>query len=569
MAGKDLSLSRQITILTSILCIAIVAVVAGASTVLGRREAIEQASHALASVTTLMADRLDRGMQFRLQQMKVLSDLEALQGLWTGGPERIRAALDRMQAGYPDYAWIGFADPAGKVIGATHGMLEGASVADRPWFLAGLKGASVGDVREATLLSGLLKPLPGGEPIRLVDFAAPVQGPDGKLLGVLAANLSWEWAKNLRKSLQPGRDDSIEIWVLARDGRILLGPNVGQPAVTEAELASIRERRRGTFQQSSDAGRMLVGFSIAEGLPDFQGLGWIVLARQPRPIALAAADRLTWTIGLLGVFVTLMGIVFASRIAAHLARPIMRLSAAADRIGRDSESGGLPFVAGSREVVQLSGSLRSLMRRTGTAERRAVQIEMEAEQRARRHALDLEALKRLADTDPLSGLLNRRSFLAAADEAFDYYKRYGRGIGVLVVDIDHFKRVNDAHGHAAGDAVIRNVGQHLAAAVRGTDRVARFGGEEFVVLLREIGVEGVLPLAERIRGEVRSSVVVFEGKAITVTISLGGALIEPTDRDIQDLIERADLALYEAKAGGRNRFSMSPGASSKVAEAAA
>jgi diguanylate cyclase (GGDEF)-like protein len=427
----------------------------------------------------------------------------------------------------------------------------------------------VGDVREATLLADLLKPLPGGEPIRFVDLAAPVRGLDGRLEGVLGAHLSWEWAKNLRNSLRPADNESIDIWVLGRDGRVLLGPNVGQMAVTDAELASIRQSRRGSFEQDNGAGRTLVAFSIAEGLPDYPGLGWIVLARQPRPIALAAADRLTWTIGVLGVLVTLLGIAFASHMAAHLARPIMRLSAAADRVGRDTDALSLPFVSGSREVVQLSGSLRSLLRRTGTAERRAMQIEMEAEQRARRHALDLEALKRLADTDPLSGLLNRRSFLAAADEAFDYYKRYGRGIGVLVVDIDHFKRVNDAHGHAAGDAVIRNVGQHLAAAVRGTDRVARFGGEEFVVLLREIGADGVIPLAERIRSEILGSVVIFEGKAITVTISLGGALIEPADRDIQDLIERADLALYEAKADGRNRFSMSPGRGSKIAEAAA
>jgi diguanylate cyclase (GGDEF)-like protein len=202
------------------------------------------------------------------------------------------------------------------------------------------------------------------------------------------------------------------------------------------------------------------------------------------------------------------------------------------------------------------------------AERRVVEAEQEAAQQAQRHALDVEELRRIADTDPLSGLPNRRAFLASAEEAFAYYKRYGRSIGVLVVDIDHFKQVNDRFGHAAGDAVIREVGRRIAETVRGTDRVARFGGEEFVVLLREIGADDIRGLAERMRATVREAVTAFEGRSIPVTISIGAAVVDPGDRDIQDLIERADLALYGAKADGRDRVAMSAGSDRPADQAA-
>src|SRR5688572_27128845 len=92
----------------------------------------------------------------------------------------------------------------------------------------------------------------------------------------------------------------------------------------------------------------------------------------------------------------------------------------------------------------------------------------------------------MADTDPLSNLLNRRAFLAFADDGFEYFQRYQRSIAMLVIDIDHFKKVNDTHGHATGDVVIRRVGELIETSLRTTDKAGRFGGEEFVVLLREV-----------------------------------------------------------------------------------
>lgn len=556
VTAKDLPLRVQITLLTSILCVVVAVAVAGASALMGRDAATAEARSHLERLATTMADRLDRSMQARLRQMQVLAELQALQGLWTGSRVQIRTALERIQAAFPDFSWIGFAEPTGTVLGAVGGTLEGKSVAGRPWFEGGLNGSFVGDVHETKLLADLLPRQPNGEPTRFVDFAAPVHRADGAMQGVLGAHLNWSWATELRKALLSADRPDIDVWILASDGSQLLGPQFGSIAVSPAELKRIQGARRGSFEQSTGDGAFLVGYSLTEGFRNYSGLGWIVLARQPTRVAFAAADRLTWTILALCALVAAAGILLSYLVARRIAQPITEISIAADLIGRSPEITSLPRVAGSREVVQLSGSLRSLLRRIGTAEQRVAEAELEAAELAKRHALDVEELRRAADTDALSGLPNRRAFLVAAEDAFGYFKRYGRHIAVLVVDIDFFKQVNDSFGHAIGDVVIRQIGQRIADTVRATDRVARFGGEEFVVLLREISIETLEVLAERVRTAVRSSAVAFEGRTIAVTVSVGAAIVDSSDRDIQDLIERADLALYDAKAKGRDRVAI-------------
>jgi diguanylate cyclase (GGDEF)-like protein len=134
-----------------------------------------------------------------------------------------------------------------------------------------------------------------------------------------------------------------------------------------------------------------------------------------------------------------------------------------------------------------------------------------------------------------------------------YFRRYKRAIAILVVDIDMFKRVNDTFGHATGDDIIRGVGEVISAAARTTDKVARFGGEEFVVLLREIDEAGVMLFADRVRAAVAGAPIdTARSGPVHVTISIGLALASEHDRDIEDLIERADRGLYAAKSAGRN-----------------
>jgi diguanylate cyclase (GGDEF)-like protein len=121
-----------------------------------------------------------------------------------------------------------------------------------------------------------------------------------------------------------------------------------------------------------------------------------------------------------------------------------------------------------------------------------------------------------------------------------------------MIDIDHFKRVNDRYGHPAGDVVIRKVGTIINDTIRTTDKVARFGGEEFVVLLNDNNAAGAAIIAERIRQTVASTVFEADNDRLLATISIGIAEAEKFDTDIDRIIERADRALYEAKSRGRN-----------------
>jgi diguanylate cyclase (GGDEF)-like protein len=216
-------------------------------------------------------------------------------------------------------------------------------------------------------------------------------------------------------------------------------------------------------------------------------------------------------------------------------------------------------VHGSPEVLRLSASVRSLLRRVGTAEADARLAEVEAssavyaaEDRVRRLGDDLHAMQLLADTDALTGLLNRRAFMPLAKDAMIHFKRYRRPNCVLMIDIDHFKRVNDINGHGAGDEVIRQIGRIISEAIRTSDRVARFGGEEFVVLLLETDLPEAAVFADRIRQRVADTVFEPERSCIKATISIGIAEAEYTDGDVDHTIERADRALYAAKSGGRN-----------------
>lgn len=170
----------------------------------------------------------------------------------------------------------------------------------------------------------------------------------------------------------------------------------------------------------------------------------------------------------------------------------------------------------------------------------------------------IDALCELTATDPLTGLFNRRAFLPILERELDRVARGGDQALLLAVDIDYFKRVNDTHGHLAGDEVLRRVADSLKQSVRPMDTVARLGGEEFSVVCPNCSPTFAADVAERIRAAVAKEMVrLHDSFELHVTVSCGGAFAAPWVRGhVADWLERADKQLYRAKQEGRNRVCM-------------
>jgi|HubBroStandDraft_2_1064218.scaffolds.fasta_scaffold62216_2 diguanylate cyclase (GGDEF)-like protein len=162
-------------------------------------------------------------------------------------------------------------------------------------------------------------------------------------------------------------------------------------------------------------------------------------------------------------------------------------------------------------------------------------------------------LRQIATTDSLTGALTRRAFEAEVTREYRRNSRYQRDLSVIVVDVDHFKKINDNYGHAAGDLVLKNVVLQIKQNLREMDFLGRLGGEEFVVGLPETGLDGASIAAERLRETIASMAMVSNGDRIGVTASFGIAALSRADRDWKEMVARADVALYRAKQEGRNR----------------
>ncbi|MCB9851736.1 MAG: diguanylate cyclase [Phycisphaerales bacterium] len=210
------------------------------------------------------------------------------------------------------------------------------------------------------------------------------------------------------------------------------------------------------------------------------------------------------------------------------------------------------LLARIRAADRIVGAESALAKRTREVHR------INAEMAMAHQKLNLanDKLTRMATTDELTGLLNRREGFAKLAEFINASSRYGYELSCVMLDIDHFKRFNDTHGHAAGDYVLRETARVLRTSTRATDRVCRVGGEEFLVICQGVGGEGAHACAENLRASVEAATYTYEGAKLSVTISLGGAVWRDGISTPDELIRLADDALYISKRNGRNRVTM-------------
>lgn len=170
-----------------------------------------------------------------------------------------------------------------------------------------------------------------------------------------------------------------------------------------------------------------------------------------------------------------------------------------------------------------------------------------------RNALLYHEAQRAAFRDSLTGFNNRSMFELTLEREVSLANRHKTPLSVLCIDIDHFKKINDQHGHMAGDKMIQSVAEGIHNCVRGSDVIFRYGGEEFVVVLSNTEIVGGCNLAERIRQRISHSFCLHNGLQLAVTVSIGATTLRSGEQEWKDLFERADQALYQAKRTGRNK----------------
>ena len=231
--------------------------------------------------------------------------------------------------------------------------------------------------------------------------------------------------------------------------------------------------------------------------------------------------------------------------AEYLSRSLLPSDSSApaatiELVGRRADGGLVPIEVSSGRIVSAAGTAFSLTIRDIT------------ERKARERDL-----RRGATRDRLTGVATRGHAEQIAETELFRVSRYGRPLSLLLFDVDHFKRVNDTYGHAAGDQVLREVARRCQILVRSSDLIGRWGGEEFLVMTPETALDGGSILGERLRRAIADAPVILDtGERVQVTISVGIAEYMAGDADLASLLRRADMALYRAKANGRNQVEL-------------
>ena len=404
--------------------------------VVARPHAEHAAASALRQIARDMRDGLDRGMSQHVQNVQMLATLPQFAHL--DRPDEVRRALDRFQGTVPAFAWLGVARPDGHVLAGTGGLLDGADVTQRPWFKGAREGLFLGDVHPAVLLSRLLPAQ--AEPWRFVDVAVPLKSAEGGPPHILAAHLSWGWARQMRDDLMDPMlaQHGADVWVVDKDGVVVLGPH----GTEGTRLPRERYIAHAASSSMLPAGAALVPGVHAEdvggqawyvatepsiGHGAFSGLGWTVLVRQPEGVAMADFDALRRQLLLAGGVLALVFLGVSIAVGRRLAAPLNRLAGA---LAGEPTAASIPREGAYREAALLADALASLLARQDSHahELEAVNASLETRiaertadlQRSHAQLADAEArLREIADNLPvLIGYIDRDLRLQFANETF-------------------------------------------------------------------------------------------------------------------------------------------------------
>lgn len=509
----------------------------------------------------------------------------------------LQKQLERTKNTYRHYAWIGVTDAHGIVQSSSDHILEGQSVALRQWYISGLKSSFFGDIHEAILLSKYLSPNQNSsstlstsptstastsssistpkeapEPLRFVDFSAPIFDENGKVRGVLGAHAHWRWvdeiiqrnlpnnAKQSGENAKQSGDNAsngIEIFIVNKNNDVLSPFSAIGKITMPLEVASTKNHQILTWPDQTSYLVSSIPIELYGAPKQF----WRVVVRQPINKALSNVNELhhqMWLLGLVATSILMLLVYWLSRV---ISAPIEQLSTIASKVADGDNLSELNVSSNTHELKILIASLNAMTARLAIKKRELInindQLEHKVEERTaelKKSNLELASLAQkldlLARQDTLTALNNRM----CADEHLQ--KEHARMLRtqsaycILLMDIDYFKKINDNFGHAIGDQVLQRVSTLLKSVIRTSDVVARFGGEEFLCILPETSIAGGQILADKICRMIAAHDMPECGR---VTISIGVALSSIKDKNAGDVVKRADQAMYLAKENGRNQ----------------
>ncbi|MDQ3207526.1 MAG: diguanylate cyclase [Gemmatimonadota bacterium] len=493
----------------------------------------EKISQELLSASAQTAREMDVWLKERLHDLRVFaSSYEVSENLVRGATNsktqgRLNDYLNSVRERFSDYEELVVLDSQGRMVASSAGQPRAFRLPDNWKSELSATNAVVGEAFwDQSLGMGILL------------VAVPVQRADGRLLGALAARLNLSGAKDGLLTFAPGKYG--QIYLIGSGGNLIVNSLTTSAELMRLSLKpSVLERltkREGAVQTYESVS----GVEVLGSLKQVPRAGWAVLAEIPVDTAYHQVRRFRDLTLAIVAGLLLLVTAIAYRLALLIVRPLERLTKGAAEVAEGDLAVDLPTATG--EVGDLTYVFNHMVGRL-----RQSRQDLDAVNETLRQ--QNEELERLSASDSLTGLSNRRILTQRLSEELLRSQRQSHSFTVLMLDVDHFKKYNDAYGHPAGDEVLKKVANILRNCTRAGDCTARYGGEEFAVLLSGKSGDTALQLAERIRTRVAAEEFVG-GK---VTISGGIAEFPHHGHTAEAVISSADEALYEAKREGRNR----------------
>jgi diguanylate cyclase (GGDEF)-like protein len=371
-------------------------------------------------------------------------------------------------------------------------------------------------------------------------IAVPIKSASGRLLGALAARLNFDAIEKVVRGFAVGHTGGVHI--VDRHARIVV------TSATTGEPALARRVPRAATTRLLDAGDVTTVYADASGqsvigtMRPISVNGWTAVAEIARAEAYARVSRQRNV-----ALITLAGLVIAVGFAAYVlaltvARPLERLTAGATQVGDGDFNVHVP-VLDYGEVGYLTQAFNKMVTqlRDGREELAAINV----------------ALETLSVTDGLTGLFNHKHLMQTLQTEVARAQRHKHPLSVLMIDVDHFKQYNDRFGHQMGDKLLAEIAALFKRTTRSIDYVARYGGDEFLLLLHEVASADAMMLADRVRGAVAAAT--FGPDQHRITVSIGVASCPEHGDTAEAVIASADAGLYRAKRGGRNEIVLASG----------